>query len=220
MKRNGTVIIIVLMHYISLCGQTIYMDPVVSAATIAQSESLKKEQQNTNNILNQIKVAETAVNQQLAVANELHQKVYKGLSEVSGLVNDAFTVKQIYENCNNIINKSAEITTFASKNPQFAVFAYKEVSEFKRRVLLLSADVSSTLTGGQFNLMNAGQRRALLNDVRVQTSLLSSQAWMILHSMKQAKNIGFWRAINPFQSWYNRDAIIARDIINRSRFVF
>lgn len=204
---------------IGLYSQAIYVDPAVTAATTLHATQIDNEQKKTNNILTQIKTAEVTINAQLAEANKLQQKIYDGLSNVSSLLNDAFTVKQIYEDTEMIVKRVGLITQFAAKNPQFSVFALKEAKEFKRRCLLLSADVTSTLTGGKFNLMNAGQRRELLRDIRTQTSLLASHAWLILFSMEQAKRIGFWKALNPFQKWVNRDSKIAKDIINRSKYL-
>lgn len=219
MRKRYIIFMCGVLCYGSAFTQTLYVDPVVTVAVTSQASMLKEEQKNTNNILTQIKVAEATVNQQLLIANQLQEKVYKGLSEVSSLLNDSFTVKQIYENSRLIVERSTNIVDFASSNPQFTVFATKEASEFRRRCLLLTADVTQLLTGGSVNLMNAGQRRELLRNIEMETALLAAHAWMILFTMENAKRIGFWRAANPFRSWVNRDAQIARDIIARSKFL-
>lgn len=207
---------------LSICflqAQTVYIDPAVAGAISVTGNSLKSEQNSTNNVLTQIKTAQLAVSTQLAAANRLQEKVYKGLSEVSSALNDAFVVKQIYENTTRIVEKSAEIATFAAQNPEYAYFARKEADNFKKRCISLTTEVAQTLTGGEFNLMSSGQRRELLRNIQTQTSLLASHAWLILYSMQRAKTIGFWKAINPFQDWLNKDQRIAQDIIRRSKFL-
>lgn len=202
-----------------LQAQTVYIDPLVAGAISSTGSSLKSQQNNTNNVLTQIKTAQLAVSAQLAAANKLQEKVYKGLSEVSSALNDAFVVKQIFENTTTIVKKSSEIVAFAAQNPQYAYFARKEADLFKKRCISLTTEVTQTLTGGKFNLMSSGQRRELLRNIQTQTSLLASHAWLILYSMQRAKTIGFWKAINPFGDWVNKDDKIAKDIIRRSKFL-
>lgn len=200
-------------------GQAIYVDPMVTGAITLHDSNLKSEQNKTNNLLSQIRTAQSTVTAQLQVAYELQNKIYKGLSEVSSLVSDAYYVKRTYTNCQTIVNNAAEITTFITSNPQYAVFARPEVNEFKNRTVLLTAEVTATLTGGQFNLMNSGQRRELVRNIEMETALLASTSWLMLYSMKRAKNVGFWKSINPFSSYVNRDRQIARDIINQAKYL-
>lgn len=203
-----------------LCyGQAIYVDPMVAGAVSLHDSNLKSQQNKTNNLLNQIKTAEATVTAQLQVAYELQNKVYKGLSEVSSLLNDAYYVKKTYENCQNIVTNATNISSFAVQNPQYAIFARAEANEFKRRTLLLTAEVTATLTGGQLNLMNAGQRRELIRNIENQTALLASTSWLMHYSMQRAKAVGFWRSINPFASFVNRDRQIAKDIISQAKYM-
>lgn len=203
----------------NLKAQVAYVDPAVAGAISISSQTLRSEQNKTNNLLTQIKTAQMAVNAQLAAAQRLQDKIYKGLSEVSGALNDAFVVKQIYENTTKIVEKSAEITAFAARNPQYAYFARKEATNFRNRLVSLTAEVTQALTGGEFNLMSAGQRRELLRNIQTQTSLLAGHAWYMLYTMERAKTIGFWKAINPFATWVNTDQRMASDIIRRSKFL-
>ena len=200
-------------------AQMIYVDPMVTAAMIAHDANLKSEQNKTNNILSSIRTAETFVQTQLKTAHDLQMKVYKGLSEVSSLVNDAYYAKKIYENCQNLVNHSVAMAQFAVDYPQFAVFANKDAQEFRRRATMLTTETVATLTGGEFNLMNSGQRRELLRDIELQTSLLASGAWLMLYSMQRAKNVGFWKSLNPFAGYINQDRRIAQDIINRAKYL-
>lgn len=212
---------LILLFYISVesKSQTIYIDPTVTAAISIGNSELKSSQNKTNNLLSQVKVAQLAVAAQLEAANKLQQKVYNGLTEVSSVLNDAYSVKRIVTNSTRLLDYSNQIVSFAAGNPEFTVFAISETKEFKRRILLLSSEVTTILTGGELNMMNAGQRRQLLRTIEIETALLAGQAWHILYTMKRAKNIGFWRAINPFQQWINMDIRIAKDIINRSKYL-
>lgn len=202
-----------------LNSQTIYMDPSVTTALSIGNSNLKSTQDNTNNKLSQIKTAQLAVAAQLEAANQLQQKVYNGLTQVSSLLNDAYSVKRIYENNKRLLDYSAKIVEFGASSPEYLIFALTGTTEFKRRMLLLTTEVTTVLTGGEFNMMNAGQRRQLIRTIEIETALLAGQAWYILYTMKRAKDLGFWRSINPFQGWINTDSRIAKDIINRSKFL-
>lgn len=219
MKR--VIILLGIIAVIPICsfGQAIYVDPMVTSAIVVHDSNLKSQQNKTNNILTQIRNAEATVTAQLQVAYNLQEKVYKGLTEVSSLVNDVYYVKKTYENCQAIVKNATDITVFAAQNPQYTIFARDEAKEFKRRTLLLSAEVTTTLTGGQFNMMNAGQRRELIRNVEMETTLLASTSWMMLYSMKRAKAVGFWRSINPFNGFINRDRQIAQDIISQAKYM-
>ena len=219
MKKTIILLSIIAFVPVYSFGQAIYVDPMVTGAIVAHDSNLKSQQNKTNNILTQIKNAEATVTAQLQVAYNLQNKIYKGLTEVSSLVNDAYYVKKTYENCQSIVTNATDITAFAAKNPQFTIFARDEAKEFKRRTLLLSAEVTTTLTGGQFNMMNAGQRRELIRNIELETSLLASTSWMMLYSMQRAKAVGFWRSINPFAGFVNRDRQIAQDIISQSKYM-
>ena len=220
-KKITYMILLSLLFWSSneLASQTIYMDPTVSAILSYNNNTLKKSQDDTNNKLGQIRTAQLAVAAQLEAANQLQQKIYKGLTEVSSLLNDAYSVKKIINNNKLLLEYSGQIVEFASDSPEFSVFAISETTEFKRLMLLLTTEVTTILTGGEFNMMNSGQRRQLIRNVEIETALLAGQAWHILFTMKRAKHIGFWRAINPFQGWIDTDKRIARDIINRSKFL-
>lgn len=221
MYKSIKYIILINLLFISgtISTQTIYMDPAVSTILSINNTSLKNTQNETNNKLSDIRMAQLAVTAQLEAANRLQEKIYKGLTEVSSLLNDAYSVKKIINNNKLLLDYSGQIVEFAADSPEFSVFAISETSEFKRRMLLLTTEVTTILTGGEVNMMNAGQRRQLIRHIEIETALLAGQAWHILFTLKRAKHIGFWRAINPFQGWIDSDKRIAKDIINRSKFL-
>lgn len=216
MKNVILLVSLFFTSYLSF-SQAVYVDPVVASAMLVHDSNLKTSQNNTNSVLTSIRNAETMVQVQLQVAHNLQQKVYDGLSNVSSLLNDAYYVKSIYTNCERIISTSSQIAVFASQNPQFAIFANKHANEFKRRATLLTTETITTLTGGELNLMNSGQRRELVRDIHMQTSLLASTSYLMLFTMEKAKMNGFWNTLNPFSGHINRDRRIAQDIMNKAK---
>lgn len=216
MKKGVIILLLSFSCYLGF-SQAMYVDPVVAAAMLTHDSNLKSSQNKSNSILTEIRNAELLVQTQLQIAHNLQQKIYKGLSDVSSLVNDAFYVKKTYANIERIISLSGEIASFAVQNPHFAVFANKNASEFRRRATMLTTETLGVLTGGELNLMNSGQRRELVRDIQMQTSLLASTAYLMLFAMKKAKATGFWNSLNPFASHVNRDRQIAQGIINRAK---
>ncbi|MDO5664485.1 MAG: hypothetical protein Q4G63_04400 [Bacteroidia bacterium] len=200
-------------------SQIVYVDVLTAPAMAAQGQLLKKKQEETNDNLNKIERAQLLVFSQMQKANELQNKVVKGLNEVSAALRDAYTVKEIYQSCQRVINYGGEITKFVRENPEYSVFALPAVNSFSNRMTRLSIEVGQILLGGEANMMNSGQRRELLNNVYIEARLLASSAWNVLYTLENAKRIGFWNSLNPFRDWVDQDVRLMRDIIRRSEYL-
>lgn len=202
-----------------LYGAIPYVDVLTAPNMLIQAAQLKDQQELTNENLSKIERAELLVLAQVKLANEYQNKIVKGLTEVSSLINDAFVVKDIYKSFERLASNTKKIKDFVVENPEFSVFALPAVNNFNYRLNNLTLEVTKILTPGEVNMMNAGQRRAALSDISVQSKLLASSAWSIHFSMEKAKRLGFWKAINPFRTWTNQDVRLMQDIIKRSRYL-
>lgn len=200
-------------------GQTPYVDVLTAPAMVAYAEVLKTQQNRTNNNLSAIERGQMAVMGQLQVANNLHDRVIRGLTEVSGTLNNALTVKEIYEASTDIVKNTREAIDLAVGNPALTLFAIRASDEFKRRAIGMTAEVSRILTGGDYNMMDAGERQKLLNYVHTEIRLLSATAYGVKFNMEYAKRYGIWNSLNPFRSWVNQDTRIMQDIIMKAKMI-
>lgn len=202
---------------ITLNAQQVYIDVLTAPAMVAYAEAIKGQQNKTNNNLTAIERGQLLVMGQLKIANDLQDKVLKGLTEISGTLSNAMTIKEIYNTAQDIIAESTEAVQIAANNPAYVIFATQSANEFKRRALAMSGEVSRILTGGETNMMDAGERQKLLNYIYTELRLLYATAYGVKHSMYWARQNGFWRSINPFATWVNQDVSIMRDVINRAK---
>ena len=83
-----------------LYAQNTYIDPTVTAAMILYSENLKAKQNEVIDETTKLKDAQAWVGTQMVVANEIQNKILKGLKEVSGTLQNGIQVKEIYSELN------------------------------------------------------------------------------------------------------------------------
>ncbi|MCL4638326.1 MAG: hypothetical protein M5Z89_04985 [Olivibacter sp.] len=197
-------------------AQRVYVDLLVAPAMVVYANALKGQQNDAERNLKNVRNGQILVQGQLQVANDLHDKVLKGLREVSGTVNNALTIKRIYETSSDIIAEVQDAVELAAQNPQYAIFASRAVSTFRQRAIQLSADVSRVIAGGENNMMDSGERQRLLQSIHRDLRLIWGAAYGMNASMKAAIRAGFWRSLNPFSSWVSQDARIMRNILREA----
>ena len=197
----------------------IYVDVLTAPSMTFSAPLIKGQMDNTNDNLDAIKRGQLYLQTQLALANDLQNKVLKGLREVSGTLNNALTIRQIYEKSADIVAEMQDVVQLASDNPQYSIFAYKSAGIFRERALELYAEVARILNEDDRNLLDAGERQQLLNKVHSDLKILYAAAYGIHFSMENAIRKGFWQSLNPFRVWVNQDALIMRDIIRNASYL-
>ncbi len=194
-------------------AQTIYLDASVIVALDTYDRSLKAKQDDTHNLQQRIRNGQTFVQAQLQTANNLHERFLKGLTEVNSVIRDALAVKRIYEVSSDIIAELQDAVRVTTEYPHYAIFASRAINNFRQRSISLSTDVTRVITGGENNLMDAGERHRLLAEILVELRLMRGAAYGISFSIKRAVQVGFFKSLNPFQSWVNHDAHLIRGIL-------
>jgi len=198
----------------------IYIDPAVAAATGVHAGVMNSQLNDVNRNLTLIQRGQLAVTGQLVIVNDLQDKIYKGLSEVSGVVRSLLTVKDIASISLDIVNDVEKAMNIARGNPVLLLFAEAGAREFKTRATNLSAEVSAfVLKGGKDNLMDAGERAKLLGRIRTELTILRGVAFGMHRSMYWAKQRGILNSLNPYTGFINIDKQIADDIIRNSRLL-
>ena len=203
-----------------LSAQNTYVDVVTTAALKLYSDNLKDKQNETITQQNKLQKAQAWVGTQMVVVNNIQEKILKGLSEVSGTLQNGLQVKEIYEDLKDCAMYSSEIGTCVNHNPAYAVFGAKTTEDTYRQMLKLSTEVSELLKSGELNLATAGDRYKLIYDISTKVKMLKVWLATISLDLERAKRLGFWRAINPFQGYINTDKDIVRNIMDRYKHNF
>lgn len=201
-------------------SQTLYVDPAVSAALYAHSSAINNQLDRTNNNLTLIQRGQMAVTGQLVIVNDIQDRIYRGLSEVSAMLNNLTAIKEISDIGIDIVGDVQETVNIARSNPALLLFAEEGAREFKVRATSLALEVSGfALKGGAGNLMDSGERSKLINHIASELRVLRGIAYGMHRAMYWAKMRGIWRAINPWQEWINMDVQIANEVIREAKYL-
>jgi hypothetical protein len=201
----------------SLSAQ-IYVDPSTSAAMATQSVLINSQLNSTKEKLTLLQRAQLTVSGQLAIANDLQSRIYRGLTEVSSAMNNLLAVKDIYEITQDIFSDGKKAISIAEKNPALLLFAQQGAEEFHSRALRLSAEVSGfVLHGSKQNLMDSGERTRMLGKIVTELSILRGVIYGIYRAMYWASIRGFWNAVNPYAGFINVDKRIADEVLFKSK---
>ncbi|MGY3212437.1 hypothetical protein [Mucilaginibacter sp. HD30] len=201
-------------------AQVLVFDPVTSGAIAVNAGIINGKLNDTNDKLDLIQKGQLTVSAQLLVINDLQSKIYTGLSQVSSVINNLTTIKEIAECGNDIVTDVVSSVQLARANPLLLLFAEQGARDFQTRAATLAAEVSAfVLKGGNANLMDAGERAKLLNHIAQEMRILRGIAYGMNRSMYWAKINGIFRSLNPWAEWQNQDVRIANDILTNARYL-
>lgn len=199
-------------------GQAVYVDVAVSGATAAHSAVINSQLKATNERLTLIERGQLAITGNLTIVNTMQDKIYKGLSEVSSILTNLSNVQEIARMATAISGDLNEVTDLAGENPALLLFAERNATMFQQRATSLALEVSSfVLKGGETNLMDAGERSKLINQVLTEMVILRSYTYGMYRAMYFAQMKGFVKALNPFQGYINVDIQLAQDIARKAK---
>jgi len=196
-------------------AQNTYIDPTVTAAMILYSENLKAKQNEVIEETSKLKDAQTWVGTQMVAANDIQNKILKGLKEVSGTLQNGIQVQEIYSELNKCYNYSAQVGQLASAHPQYGIFGVKASQKTYEQSLKIVTDVSDILASGELNLATAGDRYKILHNISGNVKNLKLWLLAIKLRLEKANRLGFWNSINPFAGYINTDKAIVEDIMDR-----
>ena len=194
-------------------AQNTYIDVTTTLALKLYSDNLENQQEKTLEQQTKLQQAQTWVSTQMAVANNIQNKVLKGLNEVSGTLKNGVQVVSIYNELDRCLQYSSDILELTSDKPQYAVFGVKATQKAYEQVIKLTADVTDLLKPGELNLATAGDRYKLLFSVSQNVIML--KIWLLATKLniERAIRLGWFQSINPFQGYINTDRSIVENIM-------
>jgi len=211
-----------ILTFIFLCvmflnkAQTTYVDIMTAPAMIVYANSLENGQNATKKEMGFIKEKQAWLASQMVVANNIQDKVYKGLTEVNALVSNGLQAKRIYEQLAQMPGNLQAVYKEASDKPEFAIFGVKAGQLVYNKSLEYYTEISQLLTGGNLNMMTSGDRMLLLESLEQKTTMLNFYLINMKYAMMRAKAKGWWRAINPFQDYVSTDKAIFDSILQQA----
>ena len=194
-------------------AQNTYIDVTTTLALKLYSDDLENQQEKTLEQQTKLQQAQTWVSTQMAVANNIQNKVLKGLNEVSGTLKKGVQVMSIYNELDRCLQYSNDILILTSNKPQYSVFGIKATQKAYEQVIKLTADVTDLLKPGELNLATAGDRYKLLFSVSQNVTML--KIWLLATKLniERAIRLGWFQSINPFQGYINTDMSIVENIM-------
>lgn len=196
-------------------AQNVYVDAATSLTLEIYANSIEKGQEKIEKEQNKLQKAQAFIATQLAAANKIQDKIYHGLSEVSGTLQNGMQIKRIIEETKECLEYHKEVNDMIRKHPQYAPFAHKAIKGAYEQALQLGAEIASVKTGGKEHLATAGDRYMLLS--RIESKVIGLKLWFlsIKLAMENVIRIGVIRALNPFQSYIDTDKDIIQNILER-----
>ncbi|MCK9235134.1 MAG: hypothetical protein M0P09_02320 [Acholeplasmataceae bacterium] len=220
MSIKISLIAVLLFVMMPVAAQNLYFDPITTLALKGYSDNLKNKQNETIEQQTKLQQAQAFVASQMAWANDLQNKIYKGLREVSGTVQNGVQLVRIYENVNKCISYTGDIADVVADNPEFAVFGAKSTGLAWQTITEISVEITDILQEGATNLAYSGDRYKFLYEIDQKLTRLRIILLQIKIDIERAVNLGFWRAINPFQGYINTDKDIVENIMYQYKHMF
>ena len=212
-------LILLFLPYIG-SAQKIYMDPVTAGAMVGYAVTLRGGHERAEKEQDKLQKAQTFISAQVALVKKVQDKVYKGLSEAGGTIQNAIQVKNIGEETKQCVEYSKSISQLVERHPQYAIFGAKATQRCYEQTLKIANEMSNILADGETNLATAGDRYRVLDNIEHQVRMLKIYLISVQLALENAEYAGFWRSINPFQGYIDTDKDIIQNIMQKFKHQF
>lgn len=204
----------------SINAQNSYIDLTTTLALNSYSNSIKEEQEKQTIEQTKLQQAQAYVASQMVHVNWIQNKIFTGLTEVSGALTNGIQVKRMISNLDDCRRYITEIGELSYNHPTYAAFGAEASKKAYHFVLDSTTEISQLLQPGELNLATAGDRYRLLDRLGDKIISLKIRLLTIKLAIERAKRMGFWNAINPFQAYINTDKDIIRNIMDNYKHNF
>lgn len=201
-------------------AQKIYMDPVTAGAMAGYAVTLKGGHERVEKEQDKLQKAQTFISAQVTLVKKVQDKVYKGLSEAGGTIQNAIQVKNIGEEIKQCAEYSKNISQLVERHPQYAIFGAKATQRCYEQTLKIANEMSNILADGETNLATAGDRYRVLDNIEQQVRMLKIYLISVQLALENAEYAGFWKSINPFQGYIDTDKDIIQNIMQKFKHQF
>lgn len=201
-------------------AQKIYIDAFTAAAMGGYAATLKGGHERAEKEQDKLQKAQTFISAQVTLVKKVQDKVYKGLSEAGGTIQNAIQVKNIGEETKRCVEYSKNISQLVERHPQYAIFGAKATQRCYEQTLKIANEMSNILADGETNLATAGDRYRVLDNIEQQVRMLKIYLISVQLALENAEYAGFWKSINPFQGYVDTDKDIIQNIMKKFKHQF
>jgi hypothetical protein len=201
-------------------SQEIVIDPVNEAQTLLNGQSQNNRLDQMNSHESAIQKAQLAAVANLTFINDIQNKIYKGLTQVSSVLRNAADIAYCGRLLAQIVDYQAKIVTNAGNDPLLLAFAENSEYNFITRGYDLVGYISTTIMHeGSDLLMDAGDRARLLMHLKYELQLMAGISYTASQAVWMARQIGILQSLNPWKGYINLDKQeFAQDVSAARRF--
>jgi len=192
------------------------IDPFLEGAIIVSSAT---ENTNYNNIKDNQTAIQRAQEATIVVVDQVNQiqnKIYNGLMQVSSGLKNAYQIKECLQALNDILSYEGDMLAEAQKNPLALAFALRIQNEMVSKAVSYYADIETVILKANTKelLMTAGERETLLYKVQLDLNTLRALAAYSYYKVHLAVMQGIINSFNPFKGYVDIDGKIVKDLLN------
>lgn len=198
---------------IKVSGQNI--DPFLEGAILTANAT---ENANYNKIKDNQTAIQRAQEATIVVVDQVNQiqnKIYKGLMQVSSVLKNAYQVKECLQALNDILSYESDMLSEARQNPLALAFALKIQNEMANKATAYYTNISAFVLKANTKdlLMDAGERSTLLYKIQLDLNTLRALAAYSYYKVHLAVMQGIINSFNPFKGYVDIDGKIVKDLL-------
>jgi hypothetical protein len=191
------------------------IDPFLAGAIITANAT---ENSNYNNIKDNQTAIQRAQEATIVVVDQVNQiqnKIYNGLMQVSSVLKNAYQIKECLQALNDILSYEGDMLAEAQKNPLALAFTLKIQNEMVSKAVSYYADIETVILKANTKelLMTAGERETLLYKVQLDLNTLRALAAYSYYKVHLAVMQGIINSFNPFKGYVDIDGKIVKDLL-------
>lgn len=192
------------------------IDPFLAGAIIVSNAT---ENSNYNNIKDNQTAIQRAQEATIVVVDQVNQiqnKIYNGLMQVSSVLKNAYQIKECLQALNDILSYEGDMLAEAQKNPLALAFALKIQNEMVSKAVSYYSDIETVILKANTKelLMTAGERETLLYQVQLDLNTLRALAAYSYYKVHLAVMQGIINSFNPFKGYVDIDGKIVKDLLS------
>ncbi|WP_027384938.1 hypothetical protein [Epilithonimonas caeni] len=214
------ILTVVIISTGKISAQSTYVDVTTTAAMVLYAENMKAEQEKVVEQQSKLQQAQTWVGTQMVAANDIQNKVLKGLREVSGTLSNGIQIKNILTSLQSSYKYTSDVLNIVSSHPQYSIFGVKSSEKVYTSAADIVTEYSDIIKSDELNLATAGDRSKLLNQTLQKVMILEMWILDVKLRLERAIRIGFWKSANPFQGYVDADKSIVEGIMNQYKWNF
>jgi hypothetical protein len=203
---------------IAICFQKTYcqnIDPFLAGAIITASATENSNYKNIKDNQTAIQRAQEATILVVDRVNQIQNKIYNGLMQVSSVLKNAYQIKECLQALKDILSYEADMLAEAKQNPLALAFALKIQNEMADKAVAYYSDIQEVVLKANTKdlLMTAGERENLLYKIQLDLNTLRALAAYSYYKVHLAVMQGIINSFNPFKGYVDIDGKIVKDLL-------